>query len=195
MARRKGGVAARGAFTRRLKSIDAVLHNQDNREHDILDSDDYYQFAGGLEATVATLKGEDVPIYLGDHALGDAPKVRSLGEEISRVIRGRASNPKWISGLMRHGYKGAFEMAATLDYLFAFAATTRQVEDHHFDALFDGWMLEASVAEFIQEHNPAAWDEMLMRFQEALDRELWQPKRNMTRETLAQYQKNRHNAQ
>ena len=190
----ESGVAAQGAFTRRLQSIDAVLHNQDNREHDILDSDDYYQFAGGLGATIATLKGEDVPIYLGDHALGDAPRVRSLGEEISRIIRGRASNPKWISGVMRHGYKGAFEMAATLDYLFAFAATTRQVEDHHFDALFDGWMAEVPVAEFIQKHNPAAWDEMLKRFQEAVDRGLWHPRRNMTRETLAQYQKNRHNA-
>ena len=85
---------------------------------------------------------------------------------------------------MRHGYKGAFEMAATLDYLFAFAATTRQVKDHHFDALFDGWVDNEEVAEFIKDENLDAWRDILSRFQEAIDRGLWHPKRNATGETL-----------
>ncbi len=187
------GVANKDGLSRRLKETDAVIHNQDNREHDILDSDDYYQFAGGLAATVAVLKGEDVPVYMGDHALAEHPRIRTLGEEISRVVRGRASNPKWINGVMRHGYKGAFEMAATLDYLFAFAATTRQVENHHFDALFDHWVEADEVATFIQTHNPDAWQDILKRFQEALDRGLWQPRRNITAETLAHLQKTSHN--
>lgn len=189
------GVADKDGLSRRLKATDAVIHNQDNREHDILDSDDYYQFAGGLAATVAVLKGQDVPIYMGDHALAEQPRIRTLGEEISRVVRGRASNPKWINGVMRHGYKGAFEMAATLDYLFAFAATTRQVENHHFDALFEHWVEADDVATFIQTHNPHAWQDILNRFQEALDRGLWQPRRNITPETLARLQKNSHNTQ
>ena len=178
------GVADHDGLTRRLSVSDAVLHNQDNREHDILDSDDYYQFAGGLAATVAVLKGQDVPVYMGDHALAERPQIRSLAEEISRVIRGRASNPKWIKGVMRHGYKGAFEMAATLDYLFAFAATTRQVKDHHFDALFNGWVDNEEVAQFIKDENLDAWRDILSRFQEAIDRGLWHPKRNATGETL-----------
>ena len=187
------GVADKDGLSRRLKATDAVIHNQDNREHDILDSDDYYQFAGGLAATVAVLKGQDVPVYMGDHALAEQPRIRTLGEEISRVVRGRASNPKWINSVMRHGYKGAFEMAATLDYLFAFAATTRQVENHHFDALFDQWVEADEVARFIHTHNPHAWQDILNRFQEALDRGLWQPRRNITPETLARLQKTSHN--
>ena len=183
------GVADHAGLTRRLKHTDAVLHNQDNREHDILDSDDYYQFAGGLAATVAVLKGQDVPVYMGDHALAERPQIRSLAEEISRVVRGRASNPKWIKGVMRHGYKGAFEMAATLDYLFAFAATTRQVKDHHFEALFDGWVENEDVAQFLKEENPDAWQDILNRFQEAIDRGLWHPRRNATGETLMKAEK------
>ncbi len=117
--------------------MDAVLHNQDNREHDLLDSDDYYQFEGGLAATVEALKGEAPTVYHNDHSRPERPVVRTLSEEIGRVVRARAANPKWIAGVMRHGYKGAFEMVATLDYLFAFAATTRAVGDHHFDQLYD----------------------------------------------------------
>src|SRR3546814_1561167 len=76
------------------------------------------------------------------HSRPESPKIRTLEEEIARVVRARAVNPKWIAGVMRHGYKGAFEMAATVDYLFAFAATTRAVADHHFDAVYAAYLEE-----------------------------------------------------
>ena len=174
----------------RLGDADAVLHNQDNREHDILDSDDYYQFAGGLSAAVSHISGRDVPIYHNDHSLGENPITRSLAEEISRVVRGRASNPKWIKGAMRHGYKGAFEMAATVDYLFAFAATTRQVETHHFTALYEAYIEDDAVRAFLQTANDAAYAEMLARFAEAIDRGLWTPRRNSVQAELEQLQNN-----
>ena len=113
------------------------MHNQDNREHDLLDSDDYYQFEGGLSAAVRHLSGRRPTVWHNDHSRPESPKVRRLEEEIARVVRARVVNPKWIRGVMRHGYKGAFEMAATVDYLFAFAATARAVGDHHFDAVFE----------------------------------------------------------
>ena len=187
------GTDERDSLVRRLTEAEAVIHNQDNREHDILDSDDYYQFAGGLAATVASLKGQDVPVYMSDHALAERPVIRSLAEEIARVVRGRAANPKWLKGVMRHGYKGAFEIAATLDYLFAFAATTRQVPDHHFDALFSAWIDDQHVANFIQQNNIHAWDDILDRFQEAMSRGLWQPQRNSIAETLEFHRKKRDN--
>ena len=93
-------------------------------------------------------------------------------------MRGRAANPKWIAGVMRHGYKGAFEIAATVDYLFAFAATARVVGDHHFDALFDAYLGDEQVRGFIAEHNPAALREIAERFAEAMRRGLWRPSRN-----------------
>jgi cobaltochelatase CobN len=179
------GEAARGEFVARLKATDAVLHNQDNREHDILDSDDYYQFQGGLAAAVEALKGTAVPLYHGDHSRAEKPVIRALAEEIARVVRGRAANPKWIAGVMRHGYKGAFEMAATVDYLFAFAATTDAVKDHHFDQLFDAYIGDAAVRAFIAENNPPALAEMAARFREAVDRGLWAPHSNSAYDQLS----------
>ena len=183
------GQPARASLETRLAATDAVLHNQDNREHDILDSDDYYQFAGGLAAAVSHLSGRDVPIYHNDHSLAERPVTRSLVEEISRVVRGRASNPKWIAGAMRHGYKGAFEMAATVDYLFAFAATTGQVEAHHFAALYEAYIEAEEVRGFLQQANDAAYDDMLARFAEAIARGLWTPRRNSVQAELENLQK------
>ncbi|MCK7611552.1 cobaltochelatase subunit CobN [Roseibium sediminicola] len=179
------GAGARDDLETRLRSVDAVLHNQDNREHDLLDSDDYYQFEGGLAATVESLKGAAPKVYHNDHSRPERPVVRTLSEEIGRVVRGRAANPKWIRGVMRHGYKGAFEMVATLDYLFAFAATTRAVGDHHFDQLFDAYLDSPDVLEFLKDANPAGLNEMLARFQEAIDRGLWTPRRNSTHAALS----------
>jgi cobaltochelatase CobN len=107
-----------------------------------------------------------------------------LAEEIARVVRGRAANPKWIAGVMRHGYKGAFEIAATVDYLFAFAATTDAVKDHHFEALFDAYLGDDRVKDFIADANPAALAEIEARFAEAIARGLWHPRRNDLREKL-----------
>ena len=99
-------------------------------------------------------------------------------------MRGRAANPKWIAGVMRHGYKGAFEMAATVDYLFAYAATTDAVGDHHFDQLYDAYLADDAVRDFIAEANPPALAEMAARFREAIDRGLWSPRRNSAYDRL-----------
>ena len=178
------GEALRDLFADRLSTADAVLHNQDTREHDILDSDDYYQFQGGLASTVETLTGTAPRVYHGDHSRPEKPVVRSLSEEIARVVRGRAANPKWIAGVMRHGYKGAFEIAAAVDYLFAYAATTDAVEDHHFDQLFDAYVADDAVRAFIAEKNPPALAEIAARFREAIDRGLWSPRANSAYDRL-----------
>ena len=175
------GTAARGLFEKRLSRIEAVVQNQDNREHDLLDSDDYYQFEGGMTAAVEALSGERPAIYHNDHSRPERPVIRSLEEEIARVVRGRAANPKWIAGVMRHGYKGAFEMAATVDYLFAFSATTGAVRDHHFEALYQAYLADDPVRDFLQEKNPDALKEMAERFLEAIDRKLWAPRSNSAR--------------
>jgi len=172
------GTPAHRTFATRLSGVEAVLHNQDNREHDLLDSDDYYQFEGGLTAAVEVESGTRPTVYHNDHSRPFAPRIRTLEDEISRVVRARVTNPKWISGVMRHGYKGAFEMAATVDYLFAFAATTGAVRDDQFDAVHQAFLVEDAVRDFLDEHNPAALREMAARFLEAIDRGLWQARSN-----------------
>ncbi len=163
-----------------------MLHNQDNREHDILDSDDYYQFEGGLAVAIRHLSGRQPALWHADHSRPETPRIRSLGEEIGRIVRARAANPKWLAGVMRHGYKGAFEIAATVDYLFAFAATARVVENHHFDQLYDAYIVDDAVRGFIAAHNPDALVEMSRRFAEAIDRGLWTPRLNSAATRLAE---------
>lgn len=178
-----GNVEGRGArdlLEARLEVTDAVVQNQDNREHDILDSDDYYQFEGGLSAAIETLRGVSPRIFHNDHSRPERPVIRALDEEIARVVRGRAANPKWLSGVMRHGYKGAFEIAATVDYLFAFAATTNAVQHHHFDQLYDAYLGDKDVRGFIADNNAPALKEIAARFCEAVDRGLWAPRKNST---------------
>ena len=172
------GKAAHGVFETRLSAIEGVVQNQDNREHDILDSDDYYQFEGGMTAAVRALSGSQPAVWHADHSRPENPTVRTLREEVARVVRARVVNPKWIAGAMRHGYKGAFEMAATVDYLFAFAATARCVEDHHFDAVYAAYVEDDAVRTFFEENNPSALKEMSARLLEAQERGLWRPSRN-----------------
>jgi len=172
------GSAERGLFEERLRGMQAVVQNQDNREHDLLDSDDYYQFEGGMTAAVETLKGETPTVYHNDHSRPERPVVRTLEEEIGRVVRARVVNPKWIAGVMRHGYKGAFEMAATVDYMFAFAATTGAVRDHHFEAVYQAYLMDETVRDFIAAKNPDALREMADRLRDAIERGLWTPKSN-----------------
>ncbi len=179
------GRAERGMLEARLTAADAVLHNQDNREHDLLDSDDYYQFEGGLALVVRHLSGQAPPVYHNDHSQPDAPRIRTLREELGRIVRGRAANPRWIAGVMRHGYKGAAEIAATVDYLFAFAATARAVDDAHFAVLYDAYLGDPAVRDFMMASNPAALADVEDRFREAVERGLWRPKRNSIRAALA----------
>jgi cobaltochelatase CobN len=165
-------------FSRRLKHIEAVVHNQDNREHDLLDSDDYYQFEGGMTAAVEHVSGTRPLVYHNDHSRPERPVVRTLEEEIGRVVRSRVVNPKWIAGVMRHGYKGGFEIAATVDYLFAFAATTGAVKPHHFELAYDAFIADETVRQFLADNNGAALGEIAERFDEAIARGLWTPRSN-----------------
>ena len=162
----------------RLSDIDAVVHNQDNREHDLLDSDNYYQFEGGLSAAAETLTGLKPAAYHNDHSRPDRPIIRTLEEEISHVMRSRVVNPKWLTGVKRHGYRGAFEIIATVDFMFAFAATTGAVKTHHFDLAFEAFIEDDATRGFIQSANAYGYAELIAKFDEARQRGLWSPRSN-----------------
>jgi cobaltochelatase CobN len=172
------GTPARERLAARLGDIEAVVHNQDNREHDLLDSDDYYQFEGGLIATAESLTGRKPVAYHNDHSRPERPVARTLEEEISRVMRSRVVNPKWIDGVKRHGYKGAFEIIATVDYMFAFAATTGAVKNHHFDLAFEAFVEDEATRDFIRANNRFGYDELIAKFNDARERGYWVPRSN-----------------
>ena len=168
------GVAVPDAFQYQLSTLEAVVQNQDNREHDILDSDDYYQFQGGMSNAVEIYKGEAPQVYHSDHSNPQKPKVRTLKEELNRVIRSRLLNPKWISAMQEHGYKGAFEMTASVDYLFAYDATTNLIADYQYEKVSDALVFDSQNRAFLEQHNPHALEEMAERLLEASQRGLWQ---------------------
>ena len=137
-----------------------------------------------MTAAVEQASGQRPRVYHNDHSRPERPVIRTLEEEIGRVVRSRVVNPKWIGGVMRHGYKGAFEIAATVDYMFAFAATTGAVRTHHFDLAFDAFIGDDGTRRFIADNNPAALREIAERFREAAARGFWTPRLNSAHHVL-----------
>ena len=167
------GVANEDAMRRRFAAIDVAVKNQDNREHDIFDSDDYLQDHGGMIATIRSLTGADPKAWFGDSADPARPLVRSLAEEAARVVRTRVINPRWIEAMQRHGYKGAFEMAATVDYLFGYDATAKVVDDWMYDKVTDAYVADPQVRKFFEQSNPWALKSIAEKLLEAVDRKMW----------------------
>ena len=147
--------------------------NIDTREHDIADSDDYFQYHGGMIATVRALTGQAPRAYVGDSTNPDAVRTRSLTEETARVFRARVVNPRWIAAMRRHGYKGAFELAATVDYLFGYDATAGVVTDWMYESLARAYALDEQNQAFLRHANPWALRGIVERLTEAADRGLW----------------------
>jgi len=158
----------------RFAEMAIAVKNQDNREHDIFDSDDYMQYHGGMVATVRALTGRNPKAYFGDSSDPSRSRVRELADEARRVFRTRVVNPKWVQSMQRHGYKGAFEMAATVDYLFGYDATAQVIEDWMYTQLTDQYVLDPQVQQFFQEKNPWALRNIIERLMEAVQRGLWE---------------------
>ncbi|WP_068273313.1 cobaltochelatase subunit CobN [Aldersonia kunmingensis] len=159
----------RGAYRR----IAVAAKNTDTREHDIADSDDYFQYHGGMVATVRALTGKNPEAYIGDSTRPDAVRTRTLSEETTRVFRSRVVNPRWLEAMRRHGYKGAFEMAATVDYLFGYDATTDVVADWMYEKLAESYVFDETNRQFMTESNPWALHGIAERLLEAAERKMW----------------------
>jgi cobaltochelatase CobN len=167
------GAPAADDMRANYRRIAVAAKNIDTREHDIADSDDYFQYHGGMVATVRALTGQDPKAYVGDSTTPDAVRTRTLQEETTRVFRARVVNPRWIGAMQRHGYKGAFELAATVDYLFGFDATTGVVHDWMYETLANEYVLDEVNQEFMKKSNPWALRGIIERLNEAADRDLW----------------------
>ncbi|MGW0928972.1 cobaltochelatase subunit CobN [Streptomyces sp. NPDC002644] len=167
------GVPAADDMRANYRRIKVAAKNIDSAEHDIADSDDYFQYHGGMIATVRALTGADPKAYVGDSTTPDAVRTRTLAEETARVFRARVVNPRWIAAMRRHGYKGAFELAATVDYLFGFDATAGVVHDWMYEKLAAEYVLDEETQEFLRRSNPWALHGIVERLHEAAERGLW----------------------
>jgi cobaltochelatase CobN len=168
------GVPARTDMETAYRRIAVAAKNVDTREHDIADSDDYFQYHGGMIATVRALTGSAPAAYIGDSTQPEAVRTRSLHEETARVFRARVVNPRWLEAMRRHGYKGAFELAATVDYLFGYDATAGVVADWMYDKLGETYVLDPENRAFLERSNPWALHAIAERLLEAADRKMWE---------------------
>ena len=169
---------AHDAFAAQVRHADAFVHIQDHHEIDLLTGGDFAAHEGGFAAAAKATGNTRVAVYHGDTGEPEAPRVRTLNEECARIVHGRAASPRWIEGQMRHGFRGAAEMASTVDATFAFAATARAVDSSGFERLYAAYLGDPAVAAFVERENPAALDAMRRRFDDAIARGLWQPRRN-----------------
>ncbi len=167
------GAPATDEMNRAYRRIAVAAKNTDTREHDIADSDDYFQYHGGMIATVRALTGRDPAAYIGDNTRPESVRTRTLSEETTRVFRARVVNPRWINAMRRHGYKGAFEMAATVDYLFGYDATAGVMADWMYERLAGEYVLDGENRKFMSESNPWALHGMAERLLEAAGRGMW----------------------
>ena len=167
------GVDARDRFRTALAGVQIALKNQDNREHDIFDSDDYLQFHGGMTATIRSITGANPRRYFGDSQDPARPRVRDLKEEALRVFRTRVVNPKWLTSIRRHGYKGALEVAATVDYLFGYDATAQVIDDWMYEQVAQTYLLDEEMQRFFEQSNPWAETDIANRLLEAIQRGMW----------------------
>ncbi|MFV2172215.1 cobaltochelatase subunit CobN [Actinomadura sp. LOL_016] len=178
------GVPARGDMESAYRRISVAAKNTDTREHDIADSDDYFQYHGGMIATVRALTGRAPKAYIGDSTRPDAVRTRTLDEETSRVFRARVVNPRWLAAMRRHGYKGAFELAATVDYLFGYDATAGVVADWMYEKLARTYALDEENRAFFDRSNPWALHGITERLLEAADRGMWEHPEQATLDAL-----------
>ena len=180
------GVNARPQFRRRFGQIVVAAKNQDTREHDIFDSDDYMQYHGGMIATVRALTGRNPRQFFGDSSDPSRARTRDLQDEARRVFRSRVVNPKWIDSMKRHGYKGAFELAATVDYMFGYDATAQVIEDWMYEDVTESYVLDPETQQFFQQSNPWALKGIVERLLEAIERGMWENPSPEIREKLQQ---------
>ncbi|RUT80709.1 cobaltochelatase subunit CobN, partial [Mesorhizobium sp. M7A.T.Ca.US.000.02.1.1] len=171
------GVSAPGAFETRIAEADLLVHTGDDPGRDILEGSADVAFIGGFSAALAAL-GRNADVIVLDTTDPQKPKPRSLSEAVSRVVRARAVNPRFISGQMRHGPRGASEFAETVDRLVGFAETTHAISGTLIEAVHDAYLGDPLVRAFILRENPAAAKVIAERFLSARRRGLWHPLRN-----------------
>ncbi|MER9265158.1 cobaltochelatase subunit CobN [Mesorhizobium sp. M0410] len=178
------GISAPGAFEDRLAEADLLVHSGDDPGRDILEGSADVAFIGGFSAALAAL-GKNADVIVLDTTDPQRPKPRSISEAVSRVVRARAVNPRFIAGQLRHGPRGASEFAETVDRLVGFAETTHAISGTLIEAVHDAYLGDPVVRAFILRENPAAAKVIAERLLSARRRGLWHPLRNSIDDDLA----------
>ena len=169
--------AAPGAFAQRVAKADALIHVGDDPGRDLLEGAEDLAFVGGFAAAVRLL-GRSADLVMLDMTDPERPRARALSAALARIVRARAVNARYIAGQMRHGPRGAAEFAETVDRLVSFAETTGAVASELFDLLYQAYVGDRAVRDFLLRENPAAAAAIAERFAQARRCGVWHPRRN-----------------
>ena len=172
-SRKMRGDKLQKVFSHRLSGVDATIKNISSVESDMLDDDDYYNYHGGMIAAVKKERGVLPSSYSTNTADVNHVVTKNLHEETSRIMRSRINNPRWIEGLKKHDFRGAGEFAAMVDFVFGWDATSDIIEDWMYDSIFDTYIHDNDLRDWIKEANPWALHSISERLMEAVQREMW----------------------
>lgn len=167
------GVESHDKFISQLKTVDLTFNKTVTDEYDLLGCCCYFGTHGGLTTAAREISGNDVPAYYGDTRDRDKIEVRTLADEVRRVVRTKLLNPKWIEGMKEHGYKGAGDISKRIGRVYGWEATTQEVDDWIFDDIAKAFVLDGEMRRFFEVNNPWALEEIGRRLLEAHERGLW----------------------
>ncbi|HJH31514.1 MAG TPA: cobaltochelatase subunit CobN [Methanosarcinaceae archaeon] len=167
------GEESHDKFVEQLKSVDLTFNKTVTDEYDLFGCCCYFGTHGGLTTAAREISGHEVSAYYGDTRDRDRVEVRTLADEVRRVVRTKLLNPKWIEGMKKHGYKGAGDMSKRIGRVYGWEATTREVDDWIFDDITKTFVLDDEMRKFFEENNPWALEEIGRRLLEAYERDLW----------------------
>lgn len=174
--RKVTGKACPDQFRRRLSQLEVTVKNEDNRERNILDSDDFNAYHGGMVAAVRSLRGQAPKSFCGDSSDPQRVKVRGLDEEVKLIFRSQVLNPKWIEGMKKHGYKGAGDFSSLVSHCYDWDATSEVLDDWMYDSLAEKYALDKEMQEWMKKVNPWALYSISQKLLEAIKREMWNAK-------------------
>ncbi|MGE4402154.1 MAG: cobaltochelatase subunit CobN [Desulfobulbus sp.] len=175
------------AYRRQLSRMDITVKNEDSREYDMMSCTDYYNYYGGMIVAVKTVRGHLPFAVMGDSSDPKRVKIRTTEEEAKHVLRSRLVNPKWISGMKRHGYKGAGDISHVMDIVLGWDATAEVVDDWMYEKIARAYALDPEMQEWMKEVNPFALQNILDKLLEAISRGMWQADSAMEEELRNTY--------
>ncbi|ETR71429.1 MAG: hypothetical protein OMM_02492 [Candidatus Magnetoglobus multicellularis str. Araruama] len=174
-------------FKTLLSRMDVTVKNEDSREYDMMSCTDYYNYYGGLIVASKTVRGTLPFAMMGDSADPKRVKMRTTFEEAKHVLRSRLTNPKWLKGMMRHGYKGAGDISHMMDVVLGWDATAEVIDDWMYERIAQKYVLDDKIAQWMKEVNPYARQNILDKLLEAISRGMWQADDDMIEKLQEEY--------
>jgi magnesium chelatase subunit H len=160
--------------------VDFAYQNLESVELGVTTIDTYFDTLGGIARVASRGRAADdkLPVYIGDQTRRDA-RVRTLDEQVALETRTRLLNPKWIEGLLKHGYEGVRQIEAHVTNTVGWSATTGHVPPWVYRNISETYVMDPEMRKRLAALNPVSSARMVNRLIEAQRRQYWTPEPEM----------------